>query len=302
MKKLMLILPVLSGVFWGSIGIFVRTLDTFGFNNQTIIFSRNMAASLILLIGILIVDKSMLKIKLKDIWIFIVCGLLGMLGLNLCYNEAIANLTLSLAAVLLSLSPIFVMCLAAVILKEHITLKKIGCIALAVFGCALVSGVFESDIVGSLSAIGVLEGIAAAVFYAFYSIASKIAMKQKYSVFTVIFYSVFISGAVLIPFTDWSIIGEFVAVGPVKNIAFIILNALCTSILPYVLYTLALSYVDTAKVSILASGGEPSAAMIFGLVFFAEVPTVLSFCGLVVTIIAIWLLCRPDKKQEISNQ
>ena len=38
MKKLMLLLPVLSGVLWGSAGIFVRTLDAFGFDNCTMIF------------------------------------------------------------------------------------------------------------------------------------------------------------------------------------------------------------------------------------------------------------------------
>ena len=37
MKKMMLILPVLSGVFWGSAGVFVRTLEAFGFYNFTII-------------------------------------------------------------------------------------------------------------------------------------------------------------------------------------------------------------------------------------------------------------------------
>ena len=62
------------------------------------------------------------------------------------------------------------------------------------------------------------------------------------------------------------------------------------------LYTLSLSYVDTGKVSILAAGGEPSAAMVFGLLFFGEVPTALSLCGLAVTIAALWFLCRPESR------
>ena len=62
-----------------------------------------------------------------------------MVGLNYCYNEAINQLTLSLAAVLLSLSPIFVMILSAFLFHEKITLKKVGCTALAIAGCILVS-------------------------------------------------------------------------------------------------------------------------------------------------------------------
>lgn len=296
MKKMMLTFPVLAGVLWGSAGIFVRTFDAFGFDNCTMILIRTLAASVILFAGIFIIDKSMLKIKLKDIWVFIACGLFGIVGLNLCYNEAMVQLNLSLAAVLLSTAPVFVMFLAAVILKEKITLRKIGCTALAVLGCVLVSGALESKGYMALSALGVLAGITAAVFYAIYSIFSKIAMKKRYNVFTITFYSILITTIMLLPFANWHIMGEFVAAGPVKNVSFVILNALCASVLPYILYTWSLSYVETGKVSILASGGEPSAAMVFGLLFFHEIPTLMSFCGLVVTILALWLLCRPSKE------
>ena len=106
----------------------------------------------------------MLKIKARDIWVFIVCGVFGILGLNLCYNQAMAGLTLSLAAVLLSMSPVFVMVLATFVLKEKITAKKIGCTVMAVFGCVLVSGVLETGTGITVSTMGVLAGIAAAVF------------------------------------------------------------------------------------------------------------------------------------------
>ena len=102
----------------------------------------------------------------------------------------------------------------------------------------------------------------------------------------------------MLPFTDWQMIGEFVAVSPVKDSVFLVLNALCTSVLPYVLFTFSLTYIDAGRVSILAAGGEPSAAMIFGLIFYDEVPSVLSLCGIAVTILALWLLCKPPKVRE----
>ncbi len=296
MKKIMVILPVLAGVLWGSAGIFVRNYNAFGFDNCTMIFIRTLTATVLLFAGILIVDRSMLRIRLSSIWIFAACGLFGVIGLNLCYNEAMVRLNLSLAAVLLSTSPVFVMILASIVLKEKITLKKVGCTALAVIGCVLVSGAPESGGVADLSVLGVLTGITAAIFYAIYSIFSKMAMKQKYNVFTITFYSMLISTVALIPLADWHVMGSYIAAGPVSNSAFVLANALCASILPYILYTWSLSYVETGKVSILASGGEPSAAMLFGLLFFHEVPTVMSFCGLVVTILALWLLCRPGKE------
>ncbi len=302
MKKLMLIIPVLSGVLWGSAGIFVRTLSAFGFNNFTIITSRFLLAAVILFIGIMAVDRSMLKVKPKDLWIFAVSGIFGMLGLNLCYNQAMNQISLSLAAVLLSMSPIFVMILAAVILREKVTVRKIACSALAIAGCILVSGVFESSSGIKVSVYGALAGIAAALFYAIYSIFSKVAMKQHYNVFTITFYSLIAGAILMLPFTDWRIIGEFVAVSPVKDSVFLVLNALCTSVLPYVLFTFSLSYIDAGRVSILAAGGEPSSAMIFGLVFYDEVPSALALCGLAVTIFALWLLCKPPKIRASGDE
>lgn len=67
----------------------------------------------------------MIKIKLKDLWIFVSSGILGILGLNICYNEAVKQLSLSLSAVLLSLSPIFVLIFANIFFKEKITVKKL---------------------------------------------------------------------------------------------------------------------------------------------------------------------------------
>jgi drug/metabolite transporter (DMT)-like permease len=54
--------------------------------------------------------------------------MIGMFAINLCYNRAIQEVTLSLAAVLLSMSPIFVLILAAVFFGEKITKKKLKAI------------------------------------------------------------------------------------------------------------------------------------------------------------------------------
>jgi drug/metabolite transporter (DMT)-like permease len=56
--------------------------------------------------------------------------------------------------------------------------------------------------------------------------------------------------------------------------------------------------VDAGKAAILAAGGEPSAAMVFGIIFFNEIPSILGIIGLIITIIAISILCKPESKQE----
>ena len=72
---------------------------------------------------------------------------------------------------------------------------------------------------------------------------------------------------------------------------FMLLHSLITSTLPYVFYTIGLSCIDAGTASILAAS-EPAAAMLFGFLFFAEQPTLLSFLGLVITTAAIIILSR----------
>lgn len=294
MKKLMSFFAIISGILWGSGGIFVRTLTNMGVDAYTIISQRVIFAVLILLAVLLVYNPVYLKIKIKDLWIFIVTGMIGMFGINLCYNFAIRELTLSLAAVLLSMSPIFVLILAAILFKEKITARKLVCMILALTGCALVSGIFESSSGMQWSVRGILIGLLSALFYAIYSLVSKVAMKREYHAFTITFYSLLTVLFVVLPLTDWEITAKLVVEGRVKMVIFMIIHSLFVSVLPYILFTLSLKYIDAGKASILAAC-EPIAAMIFGLIFFSEIPTILSISGLVLATIAITIMTLPEK-------
>ena len=297
MKKLMILFPILSGIMWGSGGIFVRTLDNLGMDAFTIVGTRVIVAVFIILVGMLIFNKELLRIRLKDIWIFILTAIFGMYAINLCYNAAIQEVTLSLAAVLLSMSPIFVLILAAIIYKEKITKKKLLCMFLALSGCVLVSGILESSSTMQWSVKGIVLGISSALFYAMYSLISKLAMKRGYGGITITFYSLVFVLVMVFPMTDWDVAFKLASEGGVKMGIFMIVHSLCTSVLPYILFTVSLSYIDAGKASILAAD-EPIAAMIFGLLFFDEVPTILSMCGLVLATIAITIMSRPEKEMN----
>ena len=123
-KKIMPIFPILAGILWGATGIFIRKSMALGMNSITVISSKVSIASIIMIIFITIYNKSLLKIKLKDIYIFISAALLGMFAVNVFFNESVHLLSLSLAAVLLSLSPIFVLIMSYFLYKEKITTIK----------------------------------------------------------------------------------------------------------------------------------------------------------------------------------
>ena len=288
-NKISTLLPIIAGALWGSVGVFVRGFTNGNIDNVSILVMRVLFAAIMMFVFIAIKDKSLLKINLKDVWVFACGGIVAMFGMNFCYNNAINSLSLSLAGVLLALSPVFVMFLAAILFKEKITARSIVCMIFALIGCTMASGVIGGGEI-AFSTSGILFGIAAAFFYGLTSIFSKIAMEKGYHALTMTFYSMLILAIVLLPFADWKLVGEYVMVSPANYIIFILMHSLCTAVLPYLLYNLALSNVDASLASILVAGAEPSAAMIFGIIFFAEMPSVVSILGLVVTIVALTIL------------
>ena len=299
LKQWIQIFPILSGIMWGSAGIFVRKLSELGLNSVSIVETRIIVAIIIIIVGLLCLDKKLLKIKLKDLWIFICAGIFSMLGLNLCYNFAINELTLSLSAVLLSLAPIFVLILASILFKEKLTLQKTVCAILALIGCILSSGVLEEVGAMKWTTIGIIIGTLGAFFYGTYSIFSKIAMLKGYHSFTVTIYSLMAVGIALLPFTDWLKVWEIIQIDPAPMSGFLLLHSLLTSVLPYICFTVALNYVEAGKVAILASG-EPIAAMLFGIFFYQEIPTILSLIGLFTVLLALVLLTIPFTKLKKS--
>lgn len=294
MKKIYLILPILAGIMFGSSGIFVRTLTQNGIDQPTLLFLRFSIAIVPILIAILLTDRELFKIELKDIPLFLACSLC-ILGLNLCYNQSMNTVPLSLAAVLLSIAPIYVLVIAYFLFGEKITSKKLVCMILAIFGCILMTGVLESDL-GSISTFGILSGIGAGLFWAFYLMASKKSIENGNHTFTILFYSIIFITIALIPFSDFGQISNFVSINPAFTIMFLILHSTFSFALPYIFSTLSLNYIDSGTSSILLSGAEPFAALIFGFLIYAEIPTPLMFCGFILTIIAMMMLSRNDTK------
>lgn len=293
MKKIYLLLPALAGLMFGSTGFFVRNLTENGIDPTTLLFLRFSIATVIMFICVILTDKSLFKIKKEYLPYFLIAAI-SILGINLCYNGSINTIQLSLAAILLSTSPIFVIIGAYFTLAEKITLKKLGAMLLAIIGCILVSGLLEKGI-GSVSLIGIAGGVGAAIFCAIYTLDSTKVINKGCHTYSILFFSLIIIVALLPPFTDFGQINSYISINPLSNIVFLILHSFVSFALPYICLTTALNYVESGTASILLAGCEPIAALILGIVFYFEIPTVLMLCGLVIVIVALVILCRPFK-------
>ncbi len=284
---------ILAGIFWGSMGLFVRIFITMGFSTLQIVALRMGVAALVLFVILFLKKPYYIKIKIKDLPLLASLGIFSLTAMSIFYFTTIELTTISVAAILLYLSPIVVMVLSALIFKEKITRIKLLSLFLAVLGCIFVSGVGESAHVGM---VGVFTGIGSAIAYGLYSIIGNIALR-KYHPFTVAFWAFATAGVLMLALCNpISMMNTITATQSSLKLALLILgNGIVTAVIPYGLYTLGLKWSSPSKAAILACS-EPVAATVFGMVILQEIPSFLSFVGMLFVLMAIILLNKKVEK------
>lgn len=292
-------MPLIAGTCWGASGVFVRTLSAAGFNNITIMTSRAIVGSSLVFLFLFFYDRSLLKIRKRDIPLFLSLAVNGYLLMNTCYNLTVGELTLSLASILLGLCPIFVLLFGALFFHEKITLVKVSCMLAAITGCALIAGVFEKDSDVTWGFLGLLFGLGSAFFNAVYTLHSKQLTEKSYHTLTINLYAFFFTAVVLLPFADWNLLVGYVTSDPAKGILIYLAQALVSAIMPNYMYTSSIKYMDSGKAAILSCGAEPASAMILGILLYNEIPSVLGILGMVITVSALAVLTRSDKSKQL---
>lgn len=285
------ILIIIAGLFWGSMGIFVRHLNGLGFSSIQVACLRLTTAGILFALILLIKDRKGFKIALRDIPLFLALGLVSILFFTCCYFTAIRLMTMSTAAILLYTSPIWVMVLAIIFLKEKFTIQKLIALILAFAGCVLVSGFG-----GKVTVVGILVGLGSGLGYGLYSIFGTFALK-KYSPYTVTCYTFLIAG-----------LGSIFVSNPVDLVSkissienkpalfgFVLLTAVVTAVIPFLLYTLGLNMTTAGKAAVLATV-EPAAATLFGFFVMKETVGPVAIAGILLVFAAIIVLSLRKKE------
>ena len=286
------LLIILAGIFWGSMGIFVRKLGTYGFTSVQIVAIRITLAALVFSILLFIRDRSGFRITLRDLPLFLGLGFGSILFFTVCYFTAITIMPLSTAAILLYTSPIWIMLMSMLFFREKLNRIKLIALVLAFAGCVLVSGISGEGI----TLVGLLIGLGSGIGYGLYSILGTIALR-RYSPYTVTTYTFLFAAA-----GSWLICGpadmisKFTAAADLPFLLFFCcLTALVTAVIPFLSYTLGLRTVEASRAGILATI-EPMVATLIGILVFAEPLTLLSGLGILLILAAVVLLNRKQNQ------
>ena len=286
------LLIILAGCFWGSMGIFVRKLDTYGFSSIQIVSIRVTLAALLFALVLFIKDRAGFKVLFRDLPLFLGLGFGSILFFMVCYFTAITMMSLSTAAILLYTSPVWIMLMSVLFFHEKLDRRKLMALVLAFAGCVMVSGISG----GGLTPIGLLVGLGSGIGYGLYSILGTIALR-RYSPYTVTTYT-FIFAAV----GSWIICRPVELFDKFTNTAhigfltvFCCLTALVTAVIPFLAYTCGLQNVEASKAGIIATI-EPMVATLIGILVFSEPLTLISGLGILLILTAVVILNLKQKR------
>ncbi len=274
-----------AGLLWGTMGLFTRRMGTFGVDSGGVLVIRSCGCAVLFALAALLRDPKLLKIRLRDLWLFVCYGVAATFFFTYCYYQSIALGSMAAACTLLYSAPVFVMVMSLFVFHERFSRRKLAALLCSVTGCALVSGLLEGQ--AAMSLAGTVYGLLAGVGYALYSVFSKSLTDRDYNVLTVNAYGwIFCSAAGLLVFGPGPAAHMFAGFGNFAVCAGIIVVA---GFLPALLYSWGLAGVEAGKGAVMASM-EPVTASVLGFLVYRETPTPLGLAGIVLVLAAVVIL------------
>ena len=275
-----------AGSLWGIISLFLKPMLNLGFSQIQTVTLRCLIAAAVLGVYMLIKDKSLFRFKLRDIWCFLGTGLVSLMFFSICYFYSMTYNGVCVAVILLYTSPVFVMLLSLPLFKEKITYKKLIAVVLTVAGCVFVSGAAGGQSIGF---VGIVLGICSGLGYALYSIFSRYALQRNYNSMTISFYTFLFCGLGCLPFA--SPVSMALSLSPKAVLYSLGLGVVCC-VMPYILYTKGLEYVDNTRASVIVAV-EPVVASLIGVFVYNESVTAVKLLGVALVLSAV-VICSKD--------
>ena len=284
MKKTAPLFILIAGVLWGCLGIFVRILNSHDLYSMQIVFLRALVTAVVMAVFLLFYDRSLLRIRLRDLWCFLGTGICSIVFFNYCYVTSMQLSSLSVAAVLLYTAPAMVSLLSLFLFRESLGPVKIISLIVTFLGCLLVTGVLTES--ANVTGSGILFGLGSAFGYALYSIFSRFALDRGYHSFTITFYTFAIAAITSAFMVDTPAILTKACGDPSLLLIIFFMMGLMGTVIPYITYTFGLKHMENGKASILASV-EPVTASIVSVIVYHETLPVSGWIGVILVIGAL---------------
>jgi drug/metabolite transporter (DMT)-like permease len=285
---------LLATFFWGISATIAKFLFTHEIDTVILVQTRVTISAAILLIYFIIFNRKLLSVRLKDVYMFMLLGILGVAGSNFNYYFTIQQTNVAVAILIQYLAPLLVLVYAAATKEESLTPVKIIAAVVSILGCYLAVSGNDFSIIG-ISKLGLLTGIASAFCWAFTTIYTRHILKH-YKVWTIMVYSL-MSASVFWLFFN-SPINVVEKHYSLQTWGTFLIFAIISIMIPHALYFSGLKHIAASR-AIITGTFEPIVAIVSSFVLLNAVLTPVQVVGAVLVIAAILILQL--KREEIDE-
>ncbi|MBQ2719715.1 MAG: DMT family transporter [Clostridia bacterium] len=282
-------LIVLAGLLWGTSGLFAHYLSPYGFTPLELVGCRALISFVAMAVYALIFDRALFRVRPRELPLLLLVGL-GIFGTASLYYIAMAMTSVSTAVMLMYTAPLYVLFLSFFFLGERLSRGKLLAVLLMLLGCCLVSG-----IIGDLrfDVLGLLAGAASGVTYAVYNLLVKLSVRRGNDPVAVSMYAFLAMTLAALPFIRFRELGAHLAARPAVTVPLAIGIGICTCVLPYFLYTLAMRRLSAGTATALGIV-EPMSATVYSCLFLGEALDLLTGAGILLVLLSVLLLSRAE--------
>lgn len=289
--KLMMIIAM---SLFGTLGVFTYFIDL---PASIIVVGRGLIGASFLL---LMIRLSKSKLSKDDIYGNMFTLILSgtCLGLNwLFLFEAYKSIEISVATVLNYMTPALVILISPIAFRTKLTLTKLGCALLALFGLVLVTGILENG-TEDMNTYGITCGILAAVFYTGLVVFNK--KLKSISSYDRTFMQLLIAGIIIAIYCLFTVDFGTLEVDTVSIILLVIIAVFQTAV-AFTLYFGSLSFLD-APTAVMYGYIEPVLSIFLSVVILHEDLGLIGWLGAALILGSTFLSEILSRRREALRQ
>lgn len=180
MDKKALFAGILAVVLWGTVFVFGQIAVQAGFHPLLVAFIRFVSASIFLFLYH-IANKGKLFLQKKDVPDFLLLGVTGIAGMNICIFYSLRLTDSTITSLLMSTNGFIIGILGFFLLKEKIGILELIGLFVGIAGCWLIFTQGDFSRISQSNLEGNLLAVCASFCWAFYSVwGKKAGVIEKY--------------------------------------------------------------------------------------------------------------------------
>ena len=191
------------------------------------------------------------KVTRKDIGIILIGGLIGYVGTQYLFSQSLQLTSPVIFSLLMALTPVIVLLISAVFLKEVIQRRKVFGVILSISGASLIILQTQGGSMGSDNLLGILYSLLCVVCYSVYLILTR-EVSKKYQPVTIVKWMFLVSALAITPFGYSELPNQYVYSSNTAIMGFILLGfaLMFSTLIAFFLLPVALNRLEASTVSI----------------------------------------------------